>query len=42
MKDSGDDHQLKSVPATVAELVENEIKKTSEDLQRTATDAIVL
>ena len=31
----------KSVPATVAELVENEIKKTSEDLQKTATDAIV-
>ena len=40
-KDSGDDRRLKSVPATVAELVEKEIKKTSEDQQRTATDAIV-
>ena len=38
-KDSGDDRRLKSVPATVADLVEKEIRKTSEDLQRTATDA---
>ena len=35
-KDSGDDHRLKSVLASVAE---KEIRKTSEDLQRTATDA---
>ena len=34
-KDSGNDHRLKSVPATVADLVEKEIKKTSE---RTAND----
>ena len=39
-KDSGDDRRLKSVPASVADLVEKKIRKTSEDLQRTATDAI--
>ena len=38
-KDSSDDCWLKSVPASVADLVEKEIRKTSEDLQRTATDA---
>ena len=38
-EDSGDDRRLKSVPASVADLVEKEIRKTSENLQRTATDA---
>ena len=38
-KDSGDNRWLKSVPASVADLVEKEIMKTTEDLQRTATDA---
>ena len=38
-KDSGDNHRLKSVPALVAGLVKKEIRKTSEDLQRTTTDA---
>ena len=39
-KDSGDDHRLKSVPASVADLASRkEIRKTSENLQRIATDA---